>query len=47
MEVKMSVQKVAPEELQDQIFLELTLLEEQETEEALEPLGRKHKLLKL
>ena len=47
MEGKISLQKVAPEEFQGQIFQELTELEEQKTKEALELLGRKHKLGKL
>ena len=47
MEGKMSMQKVAPEDFQRQIFLELKELEEQKTKEALELVRRKHKLVKL
>ena len=41
MEGKMSMQKVAPEQYQENIFEELKELEEQKTKEALELLGRK------
>ena len=43
----MSLQHLAPEEFQRQIFQELEELEEQKTKEALELLGRKHKSGKL
>ena len=42
----MSMQKVAPEKYQEQIFDGLTELEEQKTKEALELVQRKHKLVK-
>ena len=44
MESKKSLQKVAPDEFQRQIFQELKELEERKSREALELLGRKHKL---
>ena len=47
MESKKSLQKVALEEFQREIFQDLTELEEQKSKEALELLGRKHKLGKL
>ena len=47
MEGKMRLQKVAPEEIQRQIFQVLIELEEQKTKEVLEQLGRKHKLGRL
>ena len=47
MEGKMSMQKVAPEDVQRQIFQELQELEEQKTKEALELLGRKEKMVNL
>ena len=43
----MSMQKVAAEDFQRQIFQELKELEEQKTKEALELVRRKHKLFKL
>ena len=46
MESKRSLQKVAPEEFQKQIFQELKEVEEQKSKEALELLGRKHKLFR-
>ena len=45
MEGKMSMQKVALEDFQRQIFQELKELEEQKTKEALELVKRKHKLV--
>ena len=47
MKGQMSMQKVAPEKYQEKIFEKLKELEEQTTKEALELLGRKHKLGKL
>ena len=47
MDGKMSLQRVAPERFQQKIFQELKELEEQKTNEALEQLGRKHKLGKM
>ena len=47
MESKKSLQKVALEEFQREIFQDLKEFEEQKSKEALELLGRKHKLLKL
>ena len=47
LEDKMSMQKVAPEKYQEKIFEESKELEEQKAKEALELLGRKHKLVKL
>ena len=46
MEGKMSMQFVAPEKYQVNIFEELKELEEQKTKEALELVQRKHKLVK-
>ena len=46
MEGKVSMQKVAPEDFQRQIFEDLKELEEQKTMEALELVTRKHKLVK-
>ena len=43
----MSLQNVAPEKFQEKISQELKELEDQKTKEALELLGRKHKLGKL
>ena len=43
----MSMQKVALKIFRDRFSRELTELEEQKTKEALEPLRRKHKLVKL
>ena len=45
-EGKMNMQKTAPEDLQRQILPEFEELEEQKTKEALEPVQRKHKLIK-
>ena len=47
MEGNMSMQKLAPEDFQRQIFQELKKLEQQKTKEALELLGREEKLVKL
>ena len=46
MEGKMSMQRVASEDFQRQIFQELQELEEQKTKEALELVKRVHKLVK-
>ena len=46
MEGKVSMQKVAPEDFQSQIFQERKELEEQKTKEALEQVKRKHILVR-